>query len=279
MIFENFRITYGKRFDPTLKRLNFVDFMKRFIFLFSLTLLVLTNYTEAFAQKCPRGFKDCKGLCGWFIDMDHDGYCDLTAFSDGFLLKKQHIADSLAAIEAQKEKNRQDSIANANKKNEIKNNNYTNKINPVQKDEPKENVTIQKDTTAVIPIIDSASKQGVTTASQNSFTKKTYDLILIFGGCLVLYLLTFFLSRRDIIKKSTHRKIWNVLLLLTFLATGLLGLFLVVQSNYNLFFDWFSILLYYHVEFGIAMAAISIFHLLWHLKYWLNLFKKAGKNK
>jgi hypothetical protein len=279
MIFENFHITYGKRFDPTLMRLNFVDFMKRFIFLFSLILLVLTNYTEAFAQKCPRGFKDCKGLCGWFIDMDHDGYCDLTAFSDGFLLKKQHIADSLAVIEAEKEKNYQDSIANANKKNEIKNDNNTNKIKPVQKDESKENLTVQKDTAAVIPVSDSASRLPAATTTQSSFTKTPYDLILIFGGCLVLYLLTFFLSRRDIIKKSTHRKIWNVLLLLTFLATGFIGLFLVVQFNYDLSLDWFRSLLYYHVEFGIAMAAISIFHLLWHLKYWLNLFTKAGKNK
>jgi hypothetical protein len=47
--------------------------------------------------------------------------------------------------------------------------------------------------------------------------------------------------------------------------------------NYNLLFDWVRPLLYWHVEFGIGMACISIFHILWHLKYFLNLFKTAKK--
>ncbi len=97
---------------------------------------------------------------------------------------------------------------------------------------------------------------------------KPYSLILITAITLGLYLATSLLKRFNVIGKTLHQKIWNVVLLVTFLVSGILGLVLVAQINYNILNSWYSSFLYLHVEFGIAMAIVSIFHALWHVKYY-----------
>lgn len=101
-----------------------------------------------------------------------------------------------------------------------------------------------------------------------------YPLIEISAATLLLYLLTWLLAKFNVIKKNTHRKIWNMVLLITFLVSGILGLVLVFQINYSILGNWYSDFLLLHVDFGIAMALISIFHILWHAKYFVNMFKK-----
>lgn len=79
-------------------------------------------------------------------------------------------------------------------------------------------------------------------------------------------------------KKISHRKIWNILLLITGLVSCLLGFFLVIQINYNLKMDWLWTIKLYHVQFGIAMTVIMVIHILWHTNYWKSIFN-SKKNK
>jgi len=90
---------------------------------------------------------------------------------------------------------------------------------------------------------------------------------------LMLYLLSWLLSGVNIISKVLHRKIWNSALVIAFLGTAILGLLLAIQVNYK--FEWpiVKTLLIWHVDFGIAMSFIGTFHLLWHCKYYLKIFK------
>jgi hypothetical protein len=246
--------------------------------------LFLTNTNYLFAQKssCPRGAQDCRGLCGWYIDYDKDGFCDYTLWSPAMNAKRKRCADSLAAIEkAAQDKHIRDSI------NQIKKQN-TETNNPAKDEKTKQAVTTGSDNQkvksdasnneapAVAPATGSVVKENTAVLPPPPPKKSTYDLIVISCLSLSLYLMTFFLARWNLIKKSTHRKIWNIMLLITFLVTGLIGLFLAVQLNYDFKLTWFASLLYWHVEFGIGMAAISIFHILWHLKYWLNILKTPG---
>lgn len=116
--------------------------------------------------------------------------------------------------------------------------------------------------------------------SENAlFTPKysNYYFIWILIVLVVLYFLTLILSKKQFISTFNHRKIWNVILLISFLGVALSGINLVLRLSYgvsiNLPFD----LLFWHVEFGIAMAVISIFHVLWHLSYFKLLFKFKRK--
>jgi spermidine synthase len=81
-----------------------------------------------------------------------------------------------------------------------------------------------------------------------------------------------------IVSRTNHRKFWNVLLLLAFLTSGLIGLFMVIKINYKLTLSFYEQLVSYHVAFGIGMVLIGFFHFWWHLRYYLKLFK-AEKSK
>lgn len=103
--------------------------------------------------------------------------------------------------------------------------------------------------------------------------KEIYNFIPVLIILFILYFLTYFLSKIRIIKLITHRKLWNFLLLITFLITGILGLLLVIRINYG----WNIIsrfnMKYWHVEAGISMAIISFFHILWHWSYFKSYLK------
>ncbi|HEX7583577.1 MAG TPA: hypothetical protein VF373_02715, partial [Prolixibacteraceae bacterium] len=100
-----------------------------------------------------------------------------------------------------------------------------------------------------------------------------YPLFPISILVILFYSLSFAFSRLGLLSKTNHRKFWNVLLLITFLITGLIGLLMVVKINYKLETHIYDQLVGYHVGFGIGMAIIGFFHFWWHLSYYLHLLK------
>jgi spermidine synthase len=95
--------------------------------------------------------------------------------------------------------------------------------------------------------------------------------IIIFAA----YFITWLFSRWEIFSIKSNRKFWNVLLLVTFLVAGLLGILSVVKINYKLVIPGYEKFIQWHVSFGIAMVFISFFHLSWHLKYYFTFNKKT----
>ena len=113
----------------------------------------------------------------------------------------------------------------------------------------------------------------VDTASNNAESgqnRTTYCFIPITVLLVTFYVTSLMLSKKKIIKTANHRKIWNMSLLITFLISGIFGIFLAIIVSYNIRVPYYSDLLFWHVEFGISMAIISIFHITWHWRY----FKK-----
>jgi spermidine synthase len=100
-----------------------------------------------------------------------------------------------------------------------------------------------------------------------------YAVIPVGIIAIFLYLLTFLSARLGILKLKTHRSIWNILLLITFLVTATLGLYLAIQINYKIRSPLADRILVWHVDFGIGMAMIAIFHFLSHLEYYFRLLK------
>jgi hypothetical protein len=91
----------------------------------------------------------------------------------------------------------------------------------------------------------------------------------------LVYAASFLLHKTKRIRVTTHRKIWNVLLLATFLVTGIFGMILAIQLDYELPFQMPVNLLFWHVEAGIVMTLISLFHIGWHFKYYANLLRAS----
>ena len=104
--------------------------------------------------------------------------------------------------------------------------------------------------------------------------KAPYALIPIIIIVLLVYTASFLASRLTIISQITHRKIWNSLLLFTFLVTASLGLILAIQVNFKLKIGIIEHILTWHVDFGIAMAVVALFHFSWHIKYYTGILRK-----
>ncbi len=92
---------------------------------------------------------------------------------------------------------------------------------------------------------------------------------------IIIYLLSYLLSKYKYISLVLHRRLWNILLLITFLVSGIFGLILTIRINYGITTTQPFNMLFWHVEAGIAMSLISIFHILWHLPYFKAIFKKV----
>ncbi len=120
---------------------------------------------------------------------------------------------------------------------------------------------------------DSSDQIPETAAETDNQSKITYHLLPILLVLIILYAISYILSRKKIIRVASHRKIWNILLLVTFLISGILGILLVIRINYGAAIPLPFNVLFWHVEVGIAMFIISLFHTFWHGTYLKKLFK------
>lgn len=97
-------------------------------------------------------------------------------------------------------------------------------------------------------------------------------ILIVLASC---YAMTYGLARKKKITINQHHKVWNVILLVTFLVSGIFGLILAITISSSIRLSFYATLLFWHVEFGIAMAIISFFHIGWHWNYYKKiLFRK-----
>lgn len=100
-----------------------------------------------------------------------------------------------------------------------------------------------------------------------------YNVLVIAVVLLASYLTSFILSRLGRIKPRTHRAVWNVLLLLTAAATGLMGLVMALRRDIGFELNLPFSIGFWHVEAGVALTLIAIFHIGWHLGYFRSLLR------
>lgn len=104
----------------------------------------------------------------------------------------------------------------------------------------------------------------------------SYHSVLIILIMIGFYSITWVLAKYKRMKLQNHRKLWNVILLASFLVSGILGVLLAVLLDLNISVAWYNGYLWLHVEFGIVMGVIALFHFFWHLKYYLKIL--SGRN-
>jgi hypothetical protein len=99
--------------------------------------------------------------------------------------------------------------------------------------------------------------------------KSIYRSLSVALITIVLYLMTWLLSYGNKISVVLHRKIWNWLLLITFIPVFLTSLFWLLRVDYGIILSLPFNITFWHVEFGIVMILISIFHIIWHTQYYI----------
>ncbi len=92
------------------------------------------------------------------------------------------------------------------------------------------------------------------------------------------YLITYTLYKTGLIKKSLHVNLWNFILFSAFLVTACAGFVLMVLLELSVITSINLGLLYWHVEFGITMTIVTVFHIITYWKSTRRLFT-GGKMK
>jgi hypothetical protein len=114
----------------------------------------------------------------------------------------------------------------------------------------------------------------VTAGTENAVGRgNIYYFIPVMAGFIAAYCLTWILSAKKVFKTLTHRKIWNVILLVSALVSILLGLILVLNIDFNTSISLPFNIIFWHVEAGIAMSVIAVFHIVWHWRYFVKIFR------
>jgi len=104
-------------------------------------------------------------------------------------------------------------------------------------------------------------------------SKTNYYLGFVSFFIFALYFLTYFFSKKKIIKVLSHRKLWNFFLTIAFLINLFTSALLVSQLSFNLQLNLPFNLSFWHVETGIVFSLIALLHILWHLPYYKQFLK------
>jgi hypothetical protein len=283
--------------------------LKKILGLVAISFLFAWPVSAVTWNDCPFAETECTGECGAFIDTDNDGICDhsqpapedrvegvtatpaATAYTFSTDAVDFNLDDSLVVSKEESVVATEDLISGTDLKTmtvaeiavvyQIDAQGYATALGDYLNSKVKSTDAFQilKDNYGLEPSVAKdiavSLQTGVPVEVEVSPAKALhiYDMVPIFGVLVFFYVLTHVLSKKNKITVATHRKIWNILLTLTFLASGLLGLLLVIRINFGISIPLPFNMLYWHVEAGIAMTAISIFHIIWHWPYYRGMVR------
>lgn len=231
--------------------------MKRFrkYIILSIIIFVLISFSTMFIyawDNCPYGVEDdpYPGECKRYIDTDGDGICDRSQPAPQDREPSRSLNEDYVKENAQN----------------------------VQEDDKYLKEADGKISGGFF-VAEAASTQNTVSDSPSVERKSLpdYNFLEIFWVTLLIYFFAKFLTRKLKINLCKEKKFWNVFLLISFVGSAGMGVILVFIRDYN----WFKFInfnfLFWHVEFSIVMALLGIFHTLWHLKYYLSIFKGKWK--
>ncbi|MBI5679971.1 MAG: hypothetical protein HZC47_03630 [Methanobacterium sp.] len=92
---------------------------------------------------------------------------------------------------------------------------------------------------------------------------------------IILYLISFVLYKEKEISKGLHVRIWNIVLLISFIISVCIGLILIGFREFGLATPFSLEMLFWHIETGLALLVIAVFHI---VNYWKS-FKKFRVKK
>jgi hypothetical protein len=111
------------------------------------------------------------------------------------------------------------------------------------------------------------------TSSVPESYNSTYNILPITLFLLIFYIISYVLYDNKNISRFTYKRIWTLLLVFSFIVTGVSGLILSIFSDFNIYKQFNFNLIFWHVELGIIFVITLIFHIHIHLKTITKFFK------
>jgi len=252
-----------------------------------ISLAIILSPTTTFAwNDCPHGEVNDKypGACSHYIDTDKNGICDHSEPSP----EERKIALETQAANTSED----DLISGRDLKTktvkdvariyQINAQEYAQKLSEFlgYNVNPTSSFQLLHDNYGLEPSVAKDIATSIKTdkplqIESNSKNKNTkiYPVLLLTIIVTIFYAITYFLSKINKITLVRHRLIWNFVLLFSFLISGILGVLLALKENFGIIIPLPFNIVVWHVNAGIVMVIVSLFHIAWHWPYFKSIFR------
>jgi len=206
-------------------------------------VIAISTMSGACAAGCPYGLVNdpYPGQCPRYIDVDGDGICD---FSQAAAATTTTASDTSSSGDSS-------SVSSSTGGHDIQNG------NPDPSD--VNNTTVDPS---------SGSLDGSNTTGGSDFHIIPVSLLII-GA----YLFTHYLFSKGILKPQKHKKLWNLLVMGSYLGTSITGVLLIFMVNLSISLAYRQGLTYWHVELALMMVIGTLIHFHIYRKPFKKMFK------
>lgn len=91
-----------------------------------------------------------------------------------------------------------------------------------------------------------------------------YEFVPISLIIIILYAISYLLYKEDVITEAMHAKIWNIAIFIMGLFLATIGLLISVFAEYGMSIAVNALLVFWHVEIGIVLFILALFHIRLH---------------
>jgi len=110
-------------------------------------------------------------------------------------------------------------------------------------------------------------------------SRQSYYLLPITLIPSLFYIVTHVMNKRRIIKLKSHKKLWNMIITVSFLVTGITGMELTLFINFGIHSPLNQTITFWHAIAAIVMVVTTFFHVHMYWKPFKNSFKLAKKSR
>ena len=246
------------------------------IFSILIISIIFLSFASAW-DTCDSGCTEDTAKCGAYIDTNSDGFCDhgqkepnYTTTQESLLSITDNTHDLITGKELKSK-----TVKEISELYEIPADIYVKELSKELNVKVSVNQLFQTlhDNYDLEPSIAKEIalelKQKISPELQKATKKIQYHPIEILLIILILYGFTYFLSKKNKISLVNHRKIWNIVLLISFTITAILG-FLTTTYITNGWPSWNIRGL--HVDPGVVFVVVGFLHTFWHIPYLKRIF-------
>lgn len=92
----------------------------------------------------------------------------------------------------------------------------------------------------------------------------SYEFVPVSLIIIIVYAITYVLYKESVITEAMHAKIWNIAIFVIGLILATIGLIISILAEYGISIDINAIMVFWHVEVGVILFIIALFHIHLH---------------
>ncbi|HML05671.1 MAG TPA: hypothetical protein VK426_07860 [Methanobacterium sp.] len=228
-------------------------------------IIAISTLTGVSAASCPYGVVYCPfpGQCFRYTDSNGNGQCDLS-------LSQVHAASTTSTATSSQTSTQHSSTSSSASSHSSSSSSSSGDSSGASNSSG--GVDIQNGSSdpsnSSVSIHDPSSGVGGSSSTGTDFHIIPVSLLII-GS----YFLTHYLFAKGILKPRTHKRLWNLLLMMGTIGMGTTGVLLILMVNLGIGLAYRQGFTYWHVELALLMLIGTLIHFHIYRKAFKNMFK------